>query len=153
MFWINSQTKSLISYKVSTKDVTEIVDDMTGVDNIAVDWVHDNIYWTDSTRLTISASSIDGAVGVVDVVNQSLYNPQSIVVFPSKHFLFWTDVGDEPKIERSRLDGEERLAIVQEAIIWPTGISIDGVQQRLYWLDVRLHSVTSSDLDGSRLAN
>ena len=139
-----------MSYKVNTKEMTEVVDDMTGVDDIAVDWVHDNIYWTDSTKLTISASSTDGAAGVVDVVNQSLYNPQSIVVFPSKYFLFWTDVGDEPKIERSRLDGEERMAIVHEAIIWPTGISIDSVKERLYWLDVRLHSLTSCNIDGSR---
>ena len=134
-----------MSYKRNTEDVTEIVGDMTGVDDIAVDWVHDNIYWTDSTRLTISASSVDGDAGVVDVVSQSLYNPQSILVFPSRYFLFWTDVGDEPKIERSRLDGEERMTVVKEAIIWPTGISVDGVKERLYWL----HSVTSSDFSFS----
>ena len=92
----------------------------------------------------------DGSSGIIDVVSSNLEKPQSIAVSPNKYFLFWTDIGDQPKIVRSGLDGSSKQVILMESIIWPTGIAIDRVKERLYWLDVRLHSITSCDFDGSR---
>lgn len=40
-------------------------------------------------------------------------------------YLFWTEWGQYPRIERSRLDGSERLVLVNVSISWPNGISID----------------------------
>lgn len=45
-------------------------------------------------------------------------------------YLFWTEWGQYPRIERSRLDGSERAVLVNVSISWPNGISIDyEVQQ------------------------
>lgn len=40
-------------------------------------------------------------------------------------YLFWTEWGQYPRIERSRLDGSQRLVLVNVSISWPNGISID----------------------------
>lgn len=40
-------------------------------------------------------------------------------------YLFWTEWGQYPRIERSRLDGTERAVLVNASISWPNGISID----------------------------
>src|SRR4029434_7456881 len=40
-------------------------------------------------------------------------------------YLFWTEWGQYPRIERSRLDGSERAVLVNVSISWPNGISID----------------------------
>lgn len=40
-------------------------------------------------------------------------------------YLFWTEWGQYPRIERSRLDGSERVVLVNVSISWPNGISID----------------------------
>ena len=32
---------------------------------------------------------------------------------------------------------------------WPNGLSLDLVMERLYWVDAKLHSVSSSNIDGS----
>lgn len=40
-------------------------------------------------------------------------------------YLFWTEWGQYPRIERSRLDGSQRAILVNVSISWPNGISID----------------------------
>lgn len=46
-------------------------------------------------------------------------------------YLFWTEWGQYPRIERSRLDGTERMVLVNVSISWPNGISVDYEVQPL----------------------
>ena len=94
---------------------------------------------------------VDGASGIVDILKKNLQKPLSIAVVPTSYLLFWTDVGDQPTIQTSGLDGSLRKVLLSTSIFWPTGISIDIVKKRLYWMDVRMHSITSSNFDGSKL--
>ena len=48
-----------------------------------------------------------------------------LVCRPACSYLFWTEWGQYPRIERSRLDGTQRLVLVNVSISWPNGISID----------------------------
>lgn len=47
------------------------------------------------------------------------------MLVPVCSYLFWTEWGQYPRIERSRLDGTQRLVLVNVSISWPNGISID----------------------------
>ena len=94
---------------------------------------------------------LDGGSGIIDVLKENLKKPLSIAVVPTNYLLFWTDVGDQPTIQRSGLDGSQRKVLLSMSIFWPTGIAIDIVKKRLYWVDVRMHSITSCDFDGSNL--
>ena len=76
-------------------------------------------------------------------------NPRAIAVFPPGGLVFWSDLGDRARIERADLDGENRLAIVTSQLLWPAALCIDTVRTRIYWLDVRLNSLSSSNFDGS----
>jgi len=44
--------------------------------------------------------------------------------------MFWTDWGDQPKIERAGMDGSQRTTIVSTSLLTPNGIAIDNVTQR-----------------------
>lgn len=67
-------------------------------------------------------------------------------------YLFWTEWGQYPRIERSRLDGSERLVLVNVSISWPNGISIDYkvcIKVCVYVLSVMWHvqnQITRSDM-------
>ena len=76
-------------------------------------------------------------------------NPRSIAVFPPGGLIFWSDLGDVARIERADLDGENRLAIVSDYIVWPQALCVDTVRTRIYWVDVRLNSLSSCEFDGS----
>jgi low density lipoprotein receptor-related protein 5/6 len=49
--------------------------------------------------------------------------------------LFWTDQGATPKIERSNLDGTDRYTLIDKNIVKPTGITVDYVENQVFFID------------------
>lgn len=55
--------------------------DIDGPEGIAFDWVHGNLYWTDSIRKTVSVVTADGSRRKT-LFHQDLSKPRAIVVDP-----------------------------------------------------------------------
>uniref|UniRef100_A0A7N6AFV1 EGF-like domain-containing protein n=1 Tax=Anabas testudineus TaxID=64144 RepID=A0A7N6AFV1_ANATE len=116
-------------------------------EGIAFDWIHGNLYWTDSVRRTISVVTADGRRRKT-LFNQDLLKPRAIVVDPHSNFVYWTDWGSPAKIEKGGLNGVDRTSLVTDNIVWPNGITLDLLNQRLYWVDSKLHTLSSIDVQG-----
>lgn len=67
---------------------------------------------------------------------------------PSR-FMYWTDWGEVPKIERAGLDGTNRSLMVERDIYWPNGLTLDYSQQKLYWADAKHNFIHRCNLDGT----
>jgi low density lipoprotein receptor-related protein 5/6 len=64
-------------------------------------------------------------------------------------YMYWTDWGEAPRIERAGMDGSTRKIIVDSDIYWPNGLTIDLEEQKLYWADAKLSFIHRANLDGS----
>lgn len=64
-------------------------------------------------------------------------------------FMYWTDWGEIPKIERAGMDGTNRSMIIDREIYWPNGLTLDYSQQKLYWADAKHNFIHRCNLDGS----
>ena len=67
--------------------------------------------------------------------------------------MFWTDWGENARIERAGMDGNEnsREVIVQQDMMWPNGLAIDYYSELLFWVDGKMHTMSSCDfLGGNR---
>lgn len=66
--------------------------------------------------------------------------------------MFWTDWGENPKIERAGMDGDSatRKVIVKDEIFWPNGLTVDYDQRVIYWADARLSYIASVDFHGEK---
>ncbi|XP_072048564.1 uncharacterized protein [Amphiura filiformis] len=116
-------------------------------DGIAVDWIHGNLYWTDTGLNTISVSSLDGSKHSV-IIDNGLDEPRAIVVDPRSGFMFWSDWGIPPKIEKAGMNGANRSSIITTDLMWPNGLAIDYFANLLFWVDAKLHTLSSCDFDG-----
>nr|CAB3263487.1 prolow-density lipoprotein receptor-related protein 1-like [Phallusia mammillata] len=121
-------------------------------EGIAVDWLADRIYFADSTLDQIEVVQLDGQHRCV-VVAGGLSNPRALAVDPRYGLIFWTDWEEEnPRIERSTTAGEEREVIwdaLRNGGGWPNALTIDYLQNRIYWADAKSDVIYSSRYDMS----
>lgn len=140
--------ESVSMYNLS--DVKTIVSsNLLSPDGLAVDWIANNIYWTNTGNKLIEVARLDGSNRKA-IITDYLQDPRSIVIYPRRGFLFWTDWGD-PKIERSYLDGSGRKRLVDSDLSFPIGLVVDYVGRRLYWIDAKLNAerIETTDLHGN----
>ena len=67
----------------------------------------------------------------------------------SARFLFWSDWGSRPRIERAGLDGSNRTVIIKAKIYWPNGLTLDIPNQRVYFADSKLDYIDFCNYDGT----
>ncbi|KAF7469395.1 low-density lipoprotein receptor-related protein 4 [Marmota monax] len=81
---------------------------------------------------------------------ENLDRPRDIVVEPMGGYMYWTDWGASPKIERAGMDASNRQVIISSNLTWPNGLAIDYGSQRLYWADAGMKTIEFAGLDGSK---
>ena len=151
MFWTDYVDKRLYRSQLKDNDSMRSViieDNFRRSDDVAIDWVYNNIYWTSGARKAISVTNLEGDF-IIDVVDDDLQNPQSIAVHPKKGWMFWSDAGNDSKIEKCGMGGSSRAVLVTNNVVWPTGLTLDLVNERVFWLDTKLHIIASVMFDGS----
>ena len=85
-----------------------------------------------------------------------LYCPTHFRTFPFFHFLaprhmYWTDWDPaRPRIERASLaDGSGRIVVAGSGLIQPNGLTIDYIDNRIFWADAVTDKIESANLDGT----
>ncbi|XP_021930758.1 low-density lipoprotein receptor-like isoform X2 [Zootermopsis nevadensis] len=151
IFWSDVSDQKV--YKAPIDEGSErtvvIKDELTTSDGLAVDWIYNHIYWTDTGRNTIELANFEGNMRKV-LIQDSLEEPRAIALNPIDGWMFWTDWGTEPKIERAGMDGSHRQVIVPYEVKWPNGLTLDLVWKRVYWVDAKLNVISSCNYDGSQ---
>ncbi|XP_046661606.1 very low-density lipoprotein receptor-like isoform X4 [Homalodisca vitripennis] len=150
IFWSDVVEQKIFKAPIDEgSDRTEVIrDEMTTSDGLAVDWIYNHIYWTDSGKNTIELANFEGSMRKV-LITDGLEEPRAIAVNPLEGWMFWSDWGKDAKIERAGLDGSHREPIVTYDIKWPNGLTLDLVRRRVYWADAKLNLISSCDYDGT----
>ena len=68
-------------------------------------------------------------------------------------YLFFADLGNsgpgnDPRIERTYMDGSNRFDLKLSKILNPRGLTVDPVNQRLFWVDSHLDHLETVDYYG-----
>ena len=63
--------------------------------------------------------------------------------------MFWSSTGSSKAIEVSSMDGSDVRTIVNTNIGTVSGLTLDQIQQRLYWIDYGLKSIETCSYDGT----
>lgn len=63
--------------------------------------------------------------------------------------MFFSDNGQNPRIEKASLDGRDRMAILYKGILRVISLTVDTDNDKLYWADHDRHTLEGCDYDGS----
>ncbi|XP_054274081.1 low-density lipoprotein receptor-related protein 1-like [Macrosteles quadrilineatus] len=121
------------------------VDWLTG---LAVDWIADNLYWTDPKLNVIEVSRADGSSRFV-VVPGGLDTPHSLALDPARGLLFWSDIGKTPRISRAGLDGSNVMTVLTLSSGSINDIALDLDEGKVYWCDSSSDVIERVNYDGT----
>ncbi|XP_019865728.1 very low-density lipoprotein receptor isoform X2 [Aethina tumida] len=149
IFWSDVTDKKIYKAPIDEGNDRKVVitNDITTSDGLAVDWIYNHIYWTDTGRNTIELANFDGTMRLV-LIKDELEEPRAIALNPIDGWMFWTDWGSDAKIERAGMDGTHRQTIVSYDVMWPNGLTLDIVKRKVYWVDAKLNVISNCDYDG-----
>lgn len=126
-----------------------IVKDTEAIEGIAVDWVANNLYWTNPRVNVIEMCRLNGSEHFV-ILASGLEEPGAIAVNPSAGFMYWVDLGSNGvRIEQATLDGRNRSILVNESLQYPVDLMVDIEGNYLYWVDRRAKTLERVKLDGT----
>ncbi|XP_017000537.2 very low-density lipoprotein receptor isoform X2 [Drosophila takahashii] len=151
IFWSDVTTQSIYKAPIDEGNEKTVVLTKSSVtsDGLAVDWIYNHVYYTDTHKCTIELTNFEGSMGKV-LVEDSLDIPRSIALDPIEGWMYWSDWGASPRIERAGMDGSHRTTIISYDVKWPNGITLDLVRKRIYWVDGKLNVISSANYDGSQ---
>ncbi|XP_034951000.1 very low-density lipoprotein receptor isoform X2 [Chelonus insularis] len=150
IFWSDVNEKKIYKAPIDEgNERTVVIDkDSTTTDGLAVDWIYNHIYWTDAGKNTIEIANFEGNMRKT-LIKDQIQEPRAIALNPLEGWMFWTDWGDEARIERAGMDGSHRSVIVGSEVTWPNGLTLDLIGRKVYWVDAKLHIIASCNYDGS----
>ncbi|XP_043939564.1 prolow-density lipoprotein receptor-related protein 1 [Protopterus annectens] len=137
---------------------TILKDGIHNVEGIAVDWMGNNLYWTDDgPKKTISVARLEKASQTRKIlIEGKMTHPRAIVVDPLNGWMYWTDWEEDPKdskrgkIEKAWMDGSNRTVFVtSKTVLWPNGLSLDTPSGVLYWVDAFYDRIEMIFLNGT----
>ncbi|ELU10964.1 hypothetical protein CAPTEDRAFT_222521 [Capitella teleta] len=134
----------------SAHSIDIITRGLVSPDGLACDWLARKLYWTDSETNRIEVSNVDGSYRKV-LYWENLDQPRAIALDPLNGYMYWTDWGEHPKIERAGMDGRHgsRQVIIKTDIFWPNGLTVDYAESKIFWADAKLHFIHSCNFDGT----
>ncbi|KPU79989.1 uncharacterized protein Dana_GF18234, isoform G [Drosophila ananassae] len=151
IFWSDVTTQSIYKAPIDEGNEKTVVLKQSSVtsDGLAVDWIYNHVYYTDTHKCTIELTNFEGSMGKV-LIKDALDIPRSIALDPIEGWMYWSDWGASPRIERAGMDGSHRTTIISYDVKWPNGITLDLVLKRIYWVDGKLNIISSANYDGSQ---
>ncbi|XP_059222428.1 putative vitellogenin receptor isoform X2 [Stomoxys calcitrans] len=151
IYWTNIQNEAESIVRANPDGSQQEILLTSGLDapeDLAVDWLTGNIYFSDNVMHHIAVCSNDGHYCTV-LVTEDVHQPRGVALWPQRAQIFWSDWGVTPMIARASMDGTNSKRLVTDKIHWPNGVALDVHSERIYWVDAKLATIESVRSDGT----
>jgi len=164
VFWADIELDKIMKQCMRNSSEVEILaeTDLQSVEGMAYDQISSILYFVDGTRKAIELVRVDmmreghmrkKILGPTELGPQA--KPRGLAVHPKQGYIFYSDWAEKAaRIGRANLDGTDYKTIVsldsnnRPLMEWPNGLTVDIIQERLYWVDAKRDYIASSTLDG-----
>jgi len=116
---------------------------------LAIDWIHDLIYWIDIKSNTINVVNIMKPELTLLLIDLGEEEVTSLVINPLKVVLIWIKKGISSKIMQSFQDGSNQMVLYSNSYRNPSHITIDFETERYYFITQSDSALYSIDFRGN----
>jgi len=151
VYWtdVEAGKETLVSSGLDGSGVTKLV--TNGLDmpeDLVVDEINRNLYFTDSVRKHLAVCSLTLGGGC-SVLISDIEQPRAVAIHHKKRLVLYTDWGTKPSISVVAMDGSNKKDLVNEELVWPNGLAVDEVLDRVFWSDAKKDTIESVRMDGT----
>lgn len=152
IFWSDTEKGTITSIKRDGTERKVIIDSAENYEStntvdwpsgIAVDWVAENIYWSDEKRNIIEVARLNGTSRYVVISNVD--KPKALAIDPVAGYLFYA--GDK-RIGRIGLDGSQPFILANQTVPI-SNLVVDIDEQVVYWCEPSSDVIMRVDYDGN----
>lgn len=151
IYWtdIALHTEKIVRVRKNGKDVETLLSSgLMKPEDLAIDHYTGNIYISDSEYNHIAVCTNNGEYCKI-LLNEDIHLPRSIVLYPQKARMYWSEWGENPSIAVAYMDGTSAKTLISDRLGWVNGLALDWPNERLYWVDARHRVIETSRLDGT----
>ncbi|XP_006815762.1 low-density lipoprotein receptor-related protein 6 [Saccoglossus kowalevskii] len=152
VFWPDIIRRTINKMSLKSGEVSVLFEGISdGVAGIEVDWVANNVYWSDADYNWIMMCDYNGTYHHT-LLKTGIVEPGDIAVDAVNGMLYWADMNsDDPRIESSTLSGENRTTIIAKNnyLVYPHGLTLDHWQKRIFYTDLWLEGLFSVSVTGN----
>lgn len=138
--------------KRESEPIYSIVSQISDVsaDIINVDYVGKNVFWADNraNEKSFYIASLPHFKHKKRILKR-FTTIEGFALDPEKGSLFWCEDSYLPKIFKADIDGKNISVFVKDRLMYPTSLAVDLPSQRLFWSDLKKHSIESVTLGGT----
>lgn len=150
LYWTDNQAHVIMSAQIDgfKEEVFRKLPNESISDGLAVDYINQLLFYTCTNDDIIVVVSLQDKRIYKTIVNDSLDEPRDIIVHPERGVIYWTDWGEDPKIERATMDGGNRSVVIRlQNNSWPNAIALDVKSMNLFWVDARHDVIGRINID------
>ncbi len=156
IFWRDSNAVYIVSsdnyvdyHNFSDNLAQELIlkTDYTYRAKLAIDWIHNLVYFIDNERLIVV--SVYDSLNRYTVIEKQV---KEIAINPIDYFIVWNrwDTNKmNASIMKSNYDGSNQTVLIDSDIKEPNALVIDLEDFRIYWIDRELYTLSSVDYNGN----
>ncbi|CAL1525893.1 unnamed protein product [Lymnaea stagnalis] len=147
LYFAEGVFNQIISTRFDGSDIRNVLDSTltSRGENLRLDPVNRKLFIVIDALVSVN---LDGT-GYKRLITTDIDGLRGLAVHPATQTVFFSNVGNPPKLESSHYDGSNRTVLVRTNISYPQTIAIDYTTNTLYYADTQLGTIVSMDLHGN----
>ena len=147
--FIGSRHSGIFRTNFNGENLEQIIPYIPDLENIAVDWIAENIFWVSKDGLFVSKTNGSFSKTIIPATQNRLSRPRGLAVHPFRSMVFVTDWDKASRIISIYMDGSGYKDILPQHISWPSSLTIDFSTDFILWVDRNERKIQGCFIDGT----
>jgi hypothetical protein len=114
---------------------------------LSIDWIHNLIYFNENHQIIVF-HLLQPQYNFL-VISEKSGKINDLSINPLKSFIVYSVWGIGGRIMKALQDGSNKTVVIEERYSYPGSLAVDILSEKIFWVDILLHELSSIDFEGN----